>query len=139
MSSKAVEGSRKATHLETIQSVVTRMTWGSRLVKLWSVLTVSALVVVASKPPFARFAWLALFMAIAFWILDAHYLRQRRLFVATRERVEQMDEVDVDFSMDTAPVDDEESSWGSVLLSRSASAFHCTVIGAIAIARVLHP
>jgi hypothetical protein len=129
--------SRKSAHLEMIQSVVRRMTWGSRLVKLWSLLIASALMVLAADARYARFGWLALFMAIAFWVLDAHYLRQRRLFVATRQRVERLDEAAVDFSMDTAPVDDESSSWGSVLLSKAAWVFHCSVIGGIGVARLL--
>lgn len=120
-----------------IDIVVVRMTWGSRLVKLWSALLATALMVVATEPGLARFAWLALFMAIAFWVLDAHYLRQRRLFVATRRRVEEMPEAQVDYSMDTTVVDDEESAWGSVLLSPPAWMFHVGVIGGIAVLRAM--
>jgi uncharacterized membrane protein len=112
------------------------MSVGSFLLKVWAIATVAALLAVATDPEHARFAWLALFMALAFWMLDAHFSRQRRLFRKTHERVRSQSESEVDFNMDTAPVDSEAASWGSVLFSRELGAFYGVVVVLIAIVRL---
>jgi hypothetical protein len=121
-----------------IRAIINRMSAGSFLIKGWSVLSVSALLAVATtNQVHARFAWLALFMAIAFWMLDAHFLRQKRLFRRTYDRVQSLQESEVDFNMDTAPVDGEAASYGSALFSRSLGAFHGTIVILVAGVRLL--
>jgi hypothetical protein len=128
---------KKRTHLAMIRSIINRMSWGSWLVKLWSVLSVASLLAIAVQPSRTRFAWLALFMAIEFWELDAHFVRQRRLFSETYERVRSQSEAEVDFSMDTAVVDSDAAAWATVLLSWPLGVFHATVVGLVAVARLL--
>jgi hypothetical protein len=126
---------KKRTHLAMIRKIINRMVAGSFLLKAWSVAIVAALLAVATNVEHARFAWLALFMAIAFWVLDAHFVRQLGLFRRTYERVQALPESEVDFSMDTAVVDSEATSFGSALLSRSLGAFYGTVLALIGVAR----
>ena len=128
---------KKRAHLHMIRSIINRMTVGSFLTKVWSIATVAALLAVATNPAHARFAWLALFMALCFWMLDAHLIRQEKLFRKTYDRVQALPESEVDFNMDTAPVDSEAASWGSVLFSRALGAFYGTVVALIAIVRLV--
>lgn len=126
---------KKRKHLAMIRRIINRMLVGSFLLKAWAVAIVAALLAVATNAEHARFAWLALFMAIAFWVLDAHFVRQLGLFRKTYERVQSQPESEVDFSMDTAVVDGEATSFGSALFSRSLGAFYGTVLGLIGVAR----
>ena len=120
-----------------IRAIINRMSAGSFVIKGWSVLIVSALLAVATNQAHARFAWLALFMAIAFWMLDAHFLRQKRLFRKTYDRVQSLQESEVDFNMDTAPVDGEAASYGSALFSSALGAFHGTIVLLVAAVRLI--
>lgn len=126
---------KKRTHLAMIRKLINRMLAGSFLLKAWAVAIVSALLAVATNAEHARFAWLALFMAIAFWVLDAHFVRQLGLFRRTYERVKSQPESEIDFSLDTAVVDSDATSFGSALFSRSLGAFYGAVLGLIGVAR----
>ncbi len=68
-------------HLEFIQSVV-RMANNSFLLKGWTVKIVAALFALAAQNSSPRFVNLTFFPFMAFWILDAYYLWQKRLFRA---------------------------------------------------------
>jgi uncharacterized membrane protein len=125
---------KKRAHLLLIQAIINRMSVGSFVLKGWSVLVVAALLAVAANAS-PRFAWLALFMAIAFWLLDAHFLRQVQLFRRLQERVRKLAETDLDFSLDTTPVDTETAAWSSVVFSRNPALFHGTVVGLALITR----
>ena len=118
-----------------VRKIINRMMAGSFLIKAWAVAIVSALLAVATNATHARFAWLAVFMAIAFWVLDAHFVRQLGLFQRTYARVQSLPESAIDFSMDTAVVDGEATSFGSALFSRSLGAFYGAVLGLIGVAR----
>jgi len=118
-------------HLQMLQSVITRMSTDSFLLRGWSVFLVSALFALAASGSQELFVYLAYFPAIAFWLLDAYYLRQERLFRKLYDRVRTQDEADVDFSMDTSVVEKEVDSWAGVAFSATLRIFHGTVIGSI--------
>lgn len=120
-----------------IQAIINRMFVGSIVVKGWAAVIVLALLMVASTPVWARFAWLALFMAILFWVVDAHFTRQERLFRRAYEQVQKIAEADIDFSMDTKSVDTEASAWRNVFLSKALTLFYGSVIAAIGLVRSL--
>lgn len=121
----------KRAHLQMLQSVITRMSTDSFLLRGWSVFLVSALFALAASGSQELFVYLAYFPAIAFWLLDAYYLRQERLFRKLYDRVRTQDEADVDFSMDTSVVEKEVDSWAGVAFSATLRIFHGTVIGSI--------
>jgi hypothetical protein len=66
-------------------------------------------------------------------ILDAYYLRQERLFRKLYDRVRQLDEADVDFSMDTSVVVEKVASWPAVAFSVTVATFQAVIIGSIAV------
>jgi hypothetical protein len=126
---------RKSTHLETLGSIANRMRLGSLLAKGWSVMVVAMLLAVATDPRYGRFAWLAVFLAIAFWMLDAHFSRQVRLFRKVQAKVRSQSDSQVDFRLDTSPVDNEKDAFATVLFSPAVSVFHAGVLLLIAVVR----
>lgn len=70
----------KAAYLAMIQLVITRMGANSFILKGWNVTLVSALFALSVKDSNTKFVMIAFLPALAFWILDAYYLRQERLF-----------------------------------------------------------
>ncbi len=123
----------KRAHLKMIQAVVNRMSVNSFLLKGWSVVLISALFALAAGGSQALFVYLAYFPAIAFWMLDAYFLRQERLFRKLYDHVRHLAETDVDFSMDTSAVDGEVAAWPCVVFSKTLLIFHGTVFGSIVI------
>jgi hypothetical protein len=123
----------KRAHLEMVQAIINRMSVNSFLLKGWSVVLISALFALAAGDSQALFVYLAYFPAIAFWGLDAYFLRQERLFRKLYDRVRHIDEAEVDFSMDTSPVDGEVAAWSAVVFSKTILVFHGTVFGSIVI------
>ena len=123
----------KRAHLEMIQAVVNRMSINSFLLKGWSVVLISALFALAAGDSQSLFVYLAYFPAIAFWILDAYFLRQERLFRKLYDRVRHLAETDVDFAMDTSVVDGEVAAWSAIVFSKTLLLFHGTVFGSIVI------
>ena len=116
-----------------IQAVVNRMSVNSFLLKGWSVVLISALFALAAGDSEALFVYIAYFPAIAFWMLDAYFLRQERLFRKLYDRVRHLDETDVDFAMDTSVVDGEVAAWSAFVFFKTLLLFHGTVFGSIVI------
>ena len=67
-------------HLEMIQAISSRMASNSFFLKGWSVTLAAAIIALAASGTDRRFILVALIPAIAFWCLDAYYLRKERLF-----------------------------------------------------------
>lgn len=87
---------RVVKHLEFIQGVVDRLGRDSFLLKGWSmtVLVAGALLMVRVRPDQSLFALTLLVPVVGFWLLDAYFLWQERLFRAEYNRVRQQDETD---------------------------------------------
>jgi len=128
---------KKHAHLEMVQGVVNRLSHNSFLLKGWSVLLVSALFALAAGKSKPYFIYLAYFPAIAFWILDGYFLWQERLFRALYDRVREMKEEDIDFSMNTTVVRDEVKPWRDVVFSLTLLLLHATVVASIVIVMIV--
>ena len=122
---------RKRAHLEMIQGVVNRLAQSSFLLKGWSVVLVSALFVLGAKDSTPAFVYVAYFPAIAFWFLDGYFLWQERLFRALYDHVRELEEDDVDFSMDVSAVTSGVNSWSQAILSKTLLIFHGVIIATI--------
>src|SRR2546426_9868329 len=70
----------EAVYLQIVQGVITRMGSNSFVLKGWNVTLVSALFALAAEDSNSRFILIAILPTLAFWFLDAYYLRQERLF-----------------------------------------------------------
>lgn len=118
----------KRTHLEMIQGIVNRLANSSFLMKGWTVILISALFALSAKDSRIYFIYLAYFPAIAFWGLDGYYLWQEKLFRKLYDKVREMEESDIDFSMDTSVVKDQVDPWSCVVFSKTIFAFHGTIV-----------
>jgi hypothetical protein len=125
-------------HLKMIQGVITRMAQNSFLLKGWSITLVTALVAVALSATGKRYALLAFYPALAFWGLDAFYLRQERLFRRLHEAVAAAgDNRPPIFSLDTRAVAADAPSWRSALFSRTVLPLHGSVLFVVLVVVVI--
>jgi len=120
-----------------IQGVVNRLSQNSFLLKGWSVVLISALFALTASNAKVSFIYLAYFPAFAFWILDAYFLWQERLFRALYDYVRGLKEDEIDFSMDTMAVRDKVKSWSDVVFSKTLLLFHGTVLVSILIVMLI--
>ncbi len=121
-------------HLEMLQQIISRMANNSFLIKGWSLTLISAILtfstatkdITQSNMYFVLL--IALLPALAFWYLDAYFLRQERLFrkLYDHYRTEQIT-TPSDFSMNTAPVEDNVASLGQVMVSHTLRLFYGTL------------
>jgi hypothetical protein len=119
-------------HLEFIQDIVNRMGGNSFALKGLSVTLITAIIgfSLSGAAP-KNTAILALLPAIAFWALDAYYLRQERLF---RELYKATIKSGKDtFSLDTSPYQKRVATWLRVMFSRTLVLFYGALIAAIII------
>ncbi len=124
-------------HLELIQGVINRMAGNSFQLKGWSVVLVSALFALAANDARVHFVFVAYFPAIAFWVLDAYFLRQERMFRKLYDAVRQQPDPKSDFSMDTSEYKGEVDSWLGTCLSDTLLIFHGVVLAVIVAVTVL--
>ncbi len=127
----------KIKHLELIQSVINRMASNSFLLKGWSVTLVAALIALSAKDADKTIVLIAYLPWIMFWTLDAYYLRQERLFRKIYERVIELEEEEINFSLDTKPFKQEVDSWFKTGFSVTLSIFHLILFVAILIVTVI--
>jgi len=119
-------------HLEMLQQVITRMANNSFLIKGWSITLVSALLAFAAKDEIHIMAWIALLPCVAFWILDAYFLRQERLFRKLYDHCRlHQPSTPSDFSMNTMPMNDKVASLFGVMFSQTLWIFHGVLAGLI--------
>jgi hypothetical protein len=127
----------KIKHLEMVQAVVSRMASNSFLLKGWCVTLVSALLALAARDADKRFALLAYYPVLVFWVLDAYYLRQERLFRKLYDSVRATEEAAITFSMETAPFAKEVAPWFGVMFSATLILFYAVMAAAILIVGAL--
>jgi len=123
----------KHKHLELIQGVINRMAGNSFLLKGWSVILVSALFALSAKDADKTYIYLAYFPFFAFWILDAFFLWQERLFRELYDHVRALQESDINFSMNTKPFMKNVNSWLEIMFSKTLRIFHGAIIATILI------
>lgn len=121
---------KKEAHLAMIQGVVARLGQNSLLLKGWSVLLVSALLVSGAASSEEMILLVALLPVLMLWGLDGYFWRLERSFRALYDHVRDLDEKLVDYSMDVAVVREQESAatWLSSTFSRTLVVFHGVVL-----------
>jgi len=120
--------SKKQSHLEMIHGVVNRLSTNSFLLKGWTVILISALFALAAKDQSRLFIYLAYFPSIAFWSLDGYFLWQERLFRALYDHVRNLNEEEIDYSMNVTNADVSDITWSSAFLSKTLVAFHGVIL-----------
>ena len=125
-------------HLELIQGVINRLANNSFAFKAWAIVLVAAVFALAADDGNAFFLLIALIPAVAFWGLDAYYLRQERLFRALYDEVRTgVGAAGEPFSMDTAPVADRVAGWSAVLRSPTIAGLYGPIVVVIVVATAI--
>jgi hypothetical protein len=120
----------KIAHLGFIQAIITRMGLNSFLLKGWSVTLVAAIFALAAKQADRRFVLLAFFPIAVFWLLDAFFLHQEKLFRRLYELVA-LGNVDSDqFTLDTKGIKGVPGI-ASVFFSKTLRLFYGSLVGVI--------
>jgi hypothetical protein len=89
----------KVKHLEFIQNIISRMANNSFLLKGWAITVVGALIALNKDGLDSKVIAIAFFLMFMFWVLDAFFLSQERLFRQRYDEVRKKEEGDIDFSM----------------------------------------
>ena len=91
---------QKLKHLEFTLGVVDRLASASFQMKGWSVVLVSALLVLVAQAGRVELGVVLVVPIVVFWALDGYFLCQERLVRKLYDRVRQLCEEEIDFSMD---------------------------------------
>lgn len=127
-------------HLRMVQTVIERMANCSFLFKGWTVTLVSGLAVFAEGKADKAFLWLPLFPVVVFWLLDAYYLRQERLFRKVFDHVRSGGDTDTDFSMNPSAFLKQVPGLIRMAFSKSLGWFYLPLLvvpGGVAMLRAL--
>ena len=120
----------KIKHLEFIHGVVNRLATNSFRLKGWTVVLVSAVIVLLAREGRTEIAPVTLAPVMVFWGLDGYFLWQERLYRALYDHVRHVEESQVDFAMDVGPFRTNfPRTWLGATLSKSLIGFY----GALAV------
>jgi len=126
-------------HLKLIQGVINRMAQVSFILKGWAVTVVIAGLAFAANASNFWLGLLALFPSVIFWVLDAYYLRQERLFRCLYEKVRLNSNGTAipSFSMDTTHCKSEIASWCKTLWRPVLCWFYLVVVTLVIIVSIV--
>jgi hypothetical protein len=100
----------------------------SFLLKGWSVTLIAALFALAAKDSDKRYILVAYFPAFVFWILDAYFLSQEKLFRSLYDAVRAKKEDEIDFAMSTESSVDWNRGWAAAFLSKTLLIFYGSML-----------
>jgi hypothetical protein len=119
----------KKKHLEFLQLAINRMASNSFILKGWNITLIVGLFALTLKDLSSSYLYLAILPALAFWGLDAYYLRQERLFRSLYNSIRKSKRKDIDpYSFDTHTVNGEVKNWFCTLFSPTVILLHGSVI-----------
>ena len=127
---------KKIAHLQIIQSVVTRLSSNSFLLRGWTVTLVAASFALAAKDTDITFIFIAYLPAVTFWALDGYYLSRERRFRQLYASVASKGEDEIDFSMDIRQV---KESWSAGVCSVTNLVFYGAIVSAILVVMLAFP
>lgn len=123
----------KLKHLELIQNVITRMANNSFLLKGWNLTILAALIGLNKDGLDGKVIFIGFILTVVFWVLDAYYLSQERIFRARYDEVSIKKEEDIDFCM---KLDGEKTSrmdWFVVFYSTPLSLLYIGLIASLSL------
>lgn len=124
-------------HLEFIQAVITRLGQNSFAYKRWSITLTAAIFVLAVKEAKPQYLFVALIPAIGFWILDAYYLRQEKLFRELYNAVRKGKLENDPFSMDILPYNNNVPTWWAICWSNTIVYLYFPIVVIIVVVAAL--
>lgn len=128
-----VERAENVKHLELIQAIITRLATNSFFIKGWTLTVSAAAFGFAVNRVDSRIAIAGCVVTMGFWVLDAYYLRQERLFrhLFNHVRRNVSTEMQHRFSMNLDPFSDFSTARRSkVFFSSTLVTFYSLLIAA---------
>ncbi|UXK08889.1 hypothetical protein N5094_01175 [Shewanella putrefaciens] len=119
---------KKIKHLEFIQSVITRISSNSFLVKGWTITLISALFALAAKDANIQYVLISYIIIPVFWVIDGFFISQERQYRKLYDEVRLKNESDIDFSMDASKFSNTHNSWISGIYSKTLFPFYGTTV-----------
>lgn len=135
----------KVKHLEMIQRIIDRLASNSFIIKGWTITLTSALFALAAGNKNPNFVWIALIPAIAFWGLDAYYLRQERVVRAIYNQISlefSTDNINSQVKLFSIPMREyapHVDSWIRTLSSTTIVGLHLSIVVVIILVAVFYP
>lgn len=116
----------KLKHLEMIQGIINRMASNSFALKGWSVTLVAGIFALSSKDANEIYFLIAYIPIVVFWLLDAYYLLQERLFRSLYGKVRRLSEDEIDFDMNIAKNEfkSEKNTFCACMISVTEAGFY---------------
>ena len=117
---------KKLKHLELVQGVINRMANNSFMLKGWAVTLVAGIFALAGKDTGKLYFLVAYVPVLVFWGLDAYYLLQERLYRSLYDKVRQIDEGEIDFSLRVTmqEFNNDRNTYSNCLLSSTELWFY---------------
>ena len=119
----------KLKYLEMIQSIISRMSKNSFMLKGWSVTIFTCLIVITAKSNNVLFVALPIFPIIIFWFLDSYYLLQERLYRALYDEARKLNNEEIDFCLSANKFsNNNKNCFKSCLFSKTEKYFYISQI-----------
>ncbi|MFA5342935.1 MAG: hypothetical protein WC381_03095 [Kiritimatiellia bacterium] len=122
-------------HLDMIRAVISRMAQNSFTLKGWALTLIAGTFALSAKETNHGFLFIALFPAVAFWGLDAYYLRLEAKFRQLYDEVRMMSEEQWTanpFDLNPDKFNDRVDSWSKLLFSPSEAGYYVPVLLVVA-------
>ncbi len=127
----------KIRHLEFIQNIINRMANNSFIIKGWAITLVAALFALSSKDTNKNYIVISFLPVIVFWILDGYFLSRERAFRCLYDKVRNLDDKDIDFSLDISEFKDRKNNWFLSIFSHTILFFYASLISVMLIVSYL--
>lgn len=129
----AQETENKLKHLELIQNIIARMANNSFLLKGWNLTILAALIGLNKDGLDGKIIFIGFVLTLVFWILDAYYLSQERIFRARYDEVRIKSEITIDFSMKLDGEITNKMDWFVVFYSMPLSLLYIGLIASLSL------
>lgn len=112
-----------------IQEIIKRMASNSFLLKGWSITLVAAIFALAAKDSNQKFFLITYIPLIIFWMLDTYYLQQERKYRNLYDKVRNLEDEEIDFSMKiTSDLLSDKTTYVKCFLSISECIFYLPTV-----------
>lgn len=123
----------KIKHLEMIQGIINRMANNSFLIKGWTVALIVGIFTLSNIKKEGFYSAISGIPLLAFWGIDAYYLYQERLYRFLYDRVRQLEEDKIDFSMKLTSQDLGGTTYIKTLFSITEILFYVPLLSICAL------
>jgi hypothetical protein len=135
-------------HLEFTQQVIARMGNNSFSLKGWSITLLAAIFALAADKANTTTVWVAIIPVLVFWILDAYFFAQERVYRALYDKLRKLSDDEWNnlgenrYSLNPADFDLKPESLTTVMVRPTALVLYGTLMASViafgAILRYLH-